>query len=125
MIAADSGKLVGMTVPRGLYQRWILELWAGAPVATDLVRDEFVGHWPDREVRGPAELEAIIAETRNMFGSLTFAIEIGPLVDGDLMAGRWIGRGVTADGDLSFTANDIHRVSGERVVEYWTGTSAG
>jgi hypothetical protein len=77
-----------MTTEKMLYQRWIDELWAGKPVAAEVVSDDFVGHWPDRDVHGPAELQAIIDETQKMFSDLTFSIEIGPLVDGDLMAGR-------------------------------------
>ena len=29
-----------------------------------------------------------------MLADLTFAIELGPLIDGDMVAGRWIGRAV-------------------------------
>ena len=72
-----------MTTSRELYQRWIGELWAGKPVAAEIVSDDFVGHWPNRDVRGPGELQAIIGETHRMIRDLTFAIQIGPLVDGD------------------------------------------
>ena len=46
-----------MTFPKALYERWINELWAGEPVAAELVSEDFVGHWPDREVHGPDELQ--------------------------------------------------------------------
>jgi hypothetical protein len=114
-----------MTSPNALYERWINELWAGQPVAAELVSDDFVGHWPERDVRGPDQLLAIIDETRNMFTDLTFAIEIGPLIDGDMVAGRWVGSGRSDDGPVRFTGNDILRVKGGRFAEYWTGTSAG
>jgi hypothetical protein len=114
-----------MTTEKMLYQRWIDELWAGKPVAAEVVSDDFVGHWPDRDVHGPAELQAIIDETQKMFSDLTFSIEIGPLVDGDLMAGRWVGSGTTQDGPMRFTGNDILRFADGRFVEYWTGTSTG
>jgi SnoaL-like domain len=94
-------------------------------VAAEVVSDDFVGHWPDRDVHGPAELQAIIDETQKMFSDLTFSIEIGPLVDGDLMAGRWVGSGTTQDGPMRFTGNDILRFADGRFVEYWTGTSTG
>ena len=112
-----------MNTQKALYQRWINELWAGRPVAADVVSDDFVGHWPDRDVHGRAELRAIIDETQKMFSDLTFAIEIGPLVDGDLVAGRWVGTGATPDGPMRFTGNDILRFADGRFVEYWTGTS--
>ncbi len=114
-----------MASAKALYERWINELWAGNDVAAEIVTVDFVGHWPDREVHGRDELQAIIAETRNMFADLTFAIEIGPLIDGQMVAGRWIGRGRSDDGPMSFTGNDILRIEDGRFAEYWTGTSAG
>lgn len=114
-----------MSTEKPLYQRWVNELWAGGADAAELVSDDFVGHWPDREVEGPAELNSIIAETRGMFSDLSFVIEVGPIVEGDLVAGRWIGTGETEDGPMRFTGNDILRVADGRFVEYWTGTSTG
>lgn len=116
-----------MSGARALYGRWINELWAGRPVAAEIVTDDFVGHWPDREVHGPDELQQIVEETRNMLSELTFAIELGPLRDGDLVAGRWVGSGRGPDGPMSFSGNDILRLSedGQRFAEYWTGTSTG
>ncbi len=114
-----------MTSAKELYGRWINELWAGKAIAGEIVTEDFVGHWPGRDVRGPGELEAIIAETHAMLADLTFDIELGPLVDGDMVAGRWVGTGRSDDGPMSFTGNDILRVEGDRFAEYWTGTSAG
>jgi hypothetical protein len=112
-----------MSYAKALYERWISELWAGKPVASEVVSDDFVGHWPDRDVHGPGELQAIIEETHNMLADLTFAIEIGPLVDGDMVAGRWVGTGRSGDGPVRFTGNDILRIDDGRFAEYWTGTS--
>lgn len=112
-----------MTTAKALYERWINELWAGKPIAAEVVSDDFVGHWPNRDVRGPAELQQIIDETQKMFSDLQFAIEIDPFVEGDLLAGRWVGTGTTKDGPMRFTGNDILRFADGRFVEYWTGTS--
>ena len=112
-----------MTGARRLYERWITELWAGEPVAGEIVTEGFVGHWPNREVHGPGELQAVIAQTKNMLADLTFEIELGPLVDGDMVAGRWVGSGRSDDGPMSFTGHDILRMEGDRFAEYWTGTS--
>ena len=60
-----------------------------------------------------------------MLADLTFTIELGPLIDGDMVAGRWVGEGRSDDGPMSFTGNDILRIEGDRFAEYWTGTSAG
>ena len=112
-----------MTTAKALYQRWINELSAGKPVAAELVADDFVGHWPDREVNGPDELQAVVDETQKMFSDLMFVVEIEPFVDRDLVAARWVGTGATADGPARFTGNDILRFANDRFVEYWTGTS--
>jgi SnoaL-like domain len=114
-----------MGTEKALYRRWINELWAGKPVATELVSGDFVGHWPNRDVRGPDELQAIFDETRTMFSDLEFVVEIEAFVDRDLVAARWVGTGVTADGPARFTGNDILRFADGRFVEYWTGTSTG
>jgi hypothetical protein len=94
-------------------------------LAAELVSDDFVGHWPNRDVRGPGELQAMIDETQAMVSDLMFVVEIEPIVDRDLVAARWIGTGTTADGPARFTGNDILRFADGRFVEYWTGTSAG
>ena len=108
-----------------LYERWINELWAGKPVAGELVTEDFVGHWPGREVRGPSELQAVVEETQRMLADLKFVIEIEPFVSGDLLAARWIGTGAAKDGPKRFTGNDILRIADGRFAEYWTGTSTG
>lgn len=116
-----------MSTVRALYSRWINELWAGRPVASEILTDDFVGHWPGRDIHGPDEVQRIVAETRNMFADLTFTIELGPLAQGDLVAGRWVGTGRGPEGPVSFTGNDILRLDadGRRFAEYWTGTSTG
>jgi len=114
-----------MTSAKKLYERWLNELWAGEPVAPDLVTDDFVGHWPDREVHGPTELHEIVGETRGMLSDLNFVVEVGPFADGDLLACRWVGTGAAEDGPRRFTGNDILRMADGRFVEYWTGTSQG
>jgi hypothetical protein len=113
-----------MTTAEALYDRWINELWAGKPVAAELVSADFVGHWPNREVNGPDELHVIIEETQQMVSDLMFVVEVEPFVDRDLLAARWIGTGATADGPMRFTGNDILRFADGRFVEYWTGTSS-
>ncbi len=114
-----------MTTAKALYERWINELWAGKPIAAELVSDDFVGHWPTRDVRGPDELQAIVDETHAMFSELQFVVEVPPFVDRDLVAARWIGTGSTVQGPARFTGNDILRLAGDRFVEYWTATSTG
>lgn len=114
------------TASHDLYRRWLDELWAGSPGAAErLVAENFVGHWPDRDVHGPVELAAIVAETRRMFTDMTFVLEVGPIVDGDLVAGRWTGSGTTPEGPMTFVGNDVLRVEQGRFVEYWPASSSG
>lgn len=110
-----------------LYRQWLDELWNGSPQAADsLVTDDFVGHWPDREVRGPEELAATIAETHGMFTELSFTLDVGPITEGDLVAGRWTGSGRGTDGVvLRFIGHDLLRVRDGRFAEYWVASWAG
>jgi predicted ester cyclase len=115
----------GMTSAKDLYRRWIDELWAGRPVANELVSDDFVGHWPNHEVHGPDELHAMVDKTRMTITDLRFVIEVKPFVEGDMLAARWIGTGAMPDGPKRFTGNDVFKFANGRFVEYWTGTSEG
>ncbi len=110
-------------VSERLYKRWIDGLWAGERIAADLVSSDFVGHWPTRDVHGPAELQAIVDETRAALKELLFVVEVGPVVGGDIVAARWIATGATGTGPARFTGNDLLRIANGRIVEYWTGTS--
>ena len=113
-----------MTPAEELYGRWIEELWAGAQVAAELVSEDFVGHWPHRDVHGAVELQKIVDETHATLADLMFVVEIDPFVDGDLVAARWVGTGVASDGPKRFIGNDILRFANGRFVEYWNGTAA-
>jgi hypothetical protein len=113
------------TSAKELYGRWLDELWAGEPGANELVTDDFVGHWPDHDVHGPEELSAIVDETRSMLTDLRFVVEGEPMVEGDILAARWISTGAMRDGPKLFTGNDMFKVADGRFVEYWTGPSEG
>ena len=116
-----------------LYRRWIDELWTGQQVAAELVSDDFVGHWPNRDVHGPAELQSMVDETRAMFRELEFYVDVDPFavvpavrrhLDRDMLAARWIGTGARERGPVLFAGNDILRVRDGRIVEYWACTSS-
>lgn len=106
-----------------LYRRWLDELWNGAvEIAADVVTEDFVGHWPDRDVTGPDGLAAVVEQTHAMFEDLSFTVEVGPVVEGDLVCARWTGHGRGADGPVGFVGHDILRVRDGRFVEYWVST---
>jgi hypothetical protein len=100
-----------------VYERWLFELWHGDyAVAEEIIADDFIGHWPDREVQGRAALVELIRETRSMFASLTFTLELGPIGD-ELIAARWAGEGTSPD--MRLLGHDLLRVQDGRIAEYW------
>ncbi len=121
------------TDTKEIYREWIDRLWNGpdsaeqlSEAAKQLVTDEFVGHWPGRDVHGPEGLAQLIAETKAMFSELSFKIEVAPLADADMVAARWIGTGTTTDCSPSrFFGNDILRIRDGRFCEYWVASAEG
>jgi hypothetical protein len=124
---------------KALYRRWLLELWHGdLAVAREIVAPTFVVHQaradaaPSEGVTGPDGLGELVRQGRAPFSALTFAIEVGPLVDGDLVAARWLGRGIYAGGvpgarappatPVAFAGIDILRAEGGRFAEYWVSS---
>ena len=100
-----------------VYDRWLFELWHGDyAVAEEIIADGFVGHWPDREVQGREALVDLVRETRAMFASLTFTLELGPFGD-ELIAARWAGEGV--EPNVRLLGHDLLRLQGGRIAEYW------
>jgi predicted ester cyclase len=80
------------------------------------------------------ELAEMIAMSRDLFWDLSFAVEVGPITDGALVAARWIGRGSYKGGmqdatapagtPVSFSGHDVLRVQGGRFAEYWAISEA-
>ena len=119
-----------------LYRRW-LELWNGdLGLADQLVAPDFVGSWPGRPglVHGPGELVETIRTSRALFLELRFAVEVGPVAGGGLVAARWISRGryrggmpgatAPAGTQASFSGHDLLRVDRGRFAEYWVISEA-
>ncbi len=105
-----------------LYRRWLYELWNGdLAVAEEICASDFVGHWPHEpaKVRGPHALAAVVDETRAYFDQLDFIAELGPVVQGDLVAARWRGRGSIKGSSVSLAGHDFLRVRDGRFSEYW------
>jgi hypothetical protein len=108
-----------------LYRRWLLELWHGSyNTAEEILTEDFVGHWPDRQVTGRDALVELIRDTRAMFESLEFELQLGPIVDGELVAARWTGVGRTLEGELPLLGHDILRVADGRFAVYWIASWA-
>jgi predicted ester cyclase len=124
---------------RRLYRRWMLELWNGdLAVAGELVTDDFVIHQAradgagSEELRGPAAVVQLVRDGHAPFEDLTFEIEVGPLVEGDLVAARWAGRGryrgglpgasAPAGTPVRFGGIDLLRARDGRFAEYWVSS---
>ncbi len=71
------------------------------------------------KVRGPQALAAIVRETRGYFDELEFTVEVGPIVEGDLVAARWIGRGTFQGTSVDLSGHDFLGVRSSRFSEYW------
>jgi predicted ester cyclase len=124
---------------RRLYERWLFELWHGDEgVAAQIVTPGFVIHQARGEpgaseaVRGPQAAVELVRMGRSPFSELTFALEVGPIVERDLLAARWTGRGAYAGGipgasapagtEVSFGGIDIMRIEDGRLAEYWVSS---
>ena len=124
---------------RRLYRRWMLELWNGdLAIAGELVTDDLVIHQARADgaasegPRGPEALVQLVREGHAPFEELTFDIEVGPVVEGDMVAARWVGRGryrgglpgatAPAGTPVAFGGIDLLRAEGGRFAEYWVSS---
>ncbi|WP_030039937.1 ester cyclase [Streptomyces resistomycificus] len=123
---------------RELYGLWS-ELWRGDfGHAHEILDPDFVVHQarPDgsdsEAMKGPARLLPEIEQTMAAFGDIAITVDVGPIIQGDLIAARWTMRAHYTGGldhatapvgtAIAFSGHDILRVSGGRFVEYWTCT---
>ncbi|GGV75961.1 ester cyclase [Streptomyces massasporeus] len=121
-----------------LYGHWAA-LWRGDFSRADEILDPgFVVHQarPDgsdsEAVTGSARLLPEIEQTMAVFDDVALTVDVGPIVQGDLIAARWTLRARYTGGlehatapagtPVEFSGHDILRVCGGRFVEYWTCT---
>lgn len=122
-----------------LYSRWLLDLWHAPSadreaIAREVVTDDFTVRQAGQpeEPRGPARLIAIVEAGSAPFDDVRLQIAVGPLVDGDLVAARWIFRGryngtmpgasAPAGTQVAFAGMDLLRARDGRFAEYWTSS---
>jgi predicted ester cyclase len=118
-----------------LWQSW-LELWNGdLDTADTLIAPSFVAHFAPigsspAEVRGPEGLKQWIGGILAAFTDYQFSTEVGPLAEGDLMAGRWIFQATYQGGipgaapdavgnQVEYAGIDIVRIEAGQIAEYW------
>ena len=116
-----------------------LHLWNGDLArAQELVTPDFRVHAAMMDggdgsaVSGPDALAGWIGRTRAAFPDLTFAAEVGPIVQDDLLALRWTTAGTYGGGfpgataepgtPIAFTGTDLLRVANGRFAEYWVNS---
>lgn len=114
-----------------LYETW-LTAWNGDGAQLQkIVHDDFVGHWPNREVRGREELWSVIQMGHEPFSTISFRCQVGPIVDGEFAAGRWTAEGIyrgTGSDDpssgkqVTFAGADFFRTSEGKIIEYWVSS---
>jgi len=117
-----------------LWDRWI-DLWNGdlelgqQIIHADLAIHRFPPPRIPDHLRGREALLAWIRQTRSLFGDLRLRTEVGPVVDGEAVAGRWVAVGTYQGGipgstaplgtPVRFRGNDIWRAEGGLIREYW------
>ncbi|HEV2772674.1 MAG TPA: hypothetical protein VGV57_07600 [Thermoleophilaceae bacterium] len=78
-----------------LYGRWLSELWNGdLAVAEEIVRARLrrpLWTGEPEKVRASEALGRLLGETRGYFTDLGFAVEVGPIAEGEIVAARWNG----------------------------------
>lgn len=117
-----------------LYRRMLLELWHADDteldqLAAQIVGDDFRLHQNGEQREGPQALVDLVRQGRAPFEDVAVTIDVGPAVDGDLVAARWTFAGAYAGGipgataepgtRVAFAGIDLVRLAHERVAEYW------
>lgn len=118
-----------------LVQDWV-QLWNGdLPTAQRMIAPGVRVHaalldgGDGSAVEGPEGMVGLVQQVRAAFPDLRFAIEVGPIIDGDHVSLRWVATGTYGGGfpgaaaapgtPVTFTGNDTLRVERGQVAEYW------
>jgi predicted ester cyclase len=116
-----------------IYDRW-MEMWNGnVDLAKSIVDRDCVVHQTGSEgFRGPEGVMRMVRMGREAFSSIHFTLEVGPIVDGDMLSARWTSRGIYRGGipgakapagtEVEFGGIDIWRVKSGKIIEYWTSS---
>lgn len=76
-------------IRKELYDNW-MQIWNGDyDKMSSMISDDFVGHWPDNDVKGPSELGDMIKMTREYFYDIDFKPVISPVVGDQKISGHW------------------------------------
>jgi predicted ester cyclase len=116
-----------------LYDRW-MEMWNGnLDLANSIVDKDCVVHQAGSDgFRGPSGVVRMVQMGREPFSSIHFALEVGPIVDSDMLSARWTSRGIYRGGilgtkapagtEVEFGGIDIWRLKSGKIIEYWVSS---
>lgn len=109
-----------------IVQRW-LALWNGDLHELETLVDDGIvvhavlaGQSTEAPLIGREALRGWIVTAQAMLPDVRFSIEVGPLVDGDMIAVRWRAEGTHGESGISFAGIDILRIEKGRIAEHWT-----
>jgi hypothetical protein len=122
---------------QALWQKWTA-LWNGdlslaeQILAADLTVHAAVIGTDDAAVQGAHGMIGWITQLRALLSEPTFTVQVGPVIDGNLLCGRWQvhGRyagempGATAvpGTPVVFTGTDVLRIENALLAEYWVNS---
>ncbi len=122
--------------PGDVYEQWLLGMWHAPDDELDeraarLAAPDLVVH-NGRAVmdeRGPDALVAVVRQARALFTDTRVTLDVGPVVDGELVAARWSFVGRYAGGipgadapagtEAVLVGADTMRIVDGRIHEYW------
>lgn len=123
---------------KALYAKW-MDMWNGhLELAGEIFADGCVFHTAspaDQNTaanRGPHGATQMVEQTRSIVQDSRCRCDLGPIVEGDMLAARWIWEGTYAGGmpgataepgtALTLRGTDMWRLDNNRVVECWIST---
>jgi hypothetical protein len=115
-----------------------LNLWNGdLSIAPRLLTPDFhlhaalVGGGDMSDLKGPDGLTGWISQIRAAC-DVTYAVQVGPITQGDMLAVRWTCTGTYRGGfpgataeigtPIDFTGTDVLRIADGRLAEYWVNS---
>lgn len=113
-----------------LYSRWLTDVWGGDfDAAAEILTANVVGHWPDHDVHGVRDIIDQVRRSHELFSDISTTLDVGPVLDGELLAARWTFRGNYQGGipgatvpygtRIVLVGHDLFRIEGDRFSEYW------
>jgi predicted SnoaL-like aldol condensation-catalyzing enzyme len=115
-----------------IWMKWQNRWNGNYAIAKDIISSNFRIHAalmdgsPDTSIHGAEGLVNWMAQSASIFESMKFTTLVGPIIDGNLIAGRWMLVGVYKGGVPGAKAapgmvagTDILRVENGKILEYW------